>query len=425
MQSSMANRDYEGGVSQGSTQFIPDTKYVGAGTEDMTVQMQEQVESSRKSESELFTPEKIREILNPEWEVIFDDALGSVHIFKTTLDTLSDNFYNLLLSPKDSIEYNGEYYFAVEESQYTDIECGQSSNYRLLDREGLNTRLRGGFSLLLNSQPQQNYPSKNYVSKLVERFDKGSLEAKIMLLKYVTKSSVVSGTLECGEDRTCMGYLISENKIYINYNDDYLDDRGIGVPFFHEIGHLVDYNAGFIVDRSISKSSDYDNGEFENLLKKDFYTKVHLEAEQLKSAKQNATFSTDPNDIFNSISWRDYTISTIYNELFDRISDIFESDSPLHSAVSDMYNGMSFVSVGGYIYNIKSPYAHDPHYWKKSNRLSTEAAAHFFEAQFDNERKEVLKKYFPQATIFFDKMLLQMVRDYGVANSQNQNKEQQ
>ena len=46
---------------------------------------------------------------------------------------------------------------------------------------------------------------------------------------------------------------------------------------------------------------------------------------------------------------------------------------------------------------IQGKYSHSQNYWKQKGNLESEFFAHVFEAQFDEERRELLEKVFPKA----------------------------
>ncbi len=75
------------------------------------------------------------------------------------------------------------------------------------------------------------------------------------------------------------------------------------------------------------------------------------------------------------------------------------SDMRLHSAVSDLLEGLTngkIVSVTG----------HGVDYWVRDKKsITSEAFAHMFECQFDNDRYKGMKKYFPKSLEYFERKL--------------------
>lgn len=140
--------------------------------------------------------------------------------------------------------------------------------------------------------------------------------------------------------------------------------------FFHETGHLFDYN--IMGDGSTVRS------HLPDLRKK-------MRADVLECI--NGIFSKNDLPTTNRLSGfaRDQMMA-VRQDLRD--------DAHLKNAVSDLFGGISGKqSQGGY--------GHAKSYWK-GDALETEAIAHMFEAKFmKGERLEVFKKYFPRSYDYF------------------------
>ncbi|MCD7892146.1 MAG: hypothetical protein LUG60_00460 [Erysipelotrichaceae bacterium] len=198
---------------------------------------------------------------------------------------------------------------------------------------------------------------KEYRKILVERFSHGSKNAKALYIKYVQYDSI--GSLDY-PDVPC--YNTYDNKIYLNASMDLVNPRGAGVTWFHEHGHYIDAALGYISDDDVfRKLLDQDVLK----LRDKFSRKFHL-------------LTLDKVDV------------TISNEMFDM---------RLHSAVSDLMDGITqgqITSIAG----------HSNNYWKQDKyTINREAFAHMFECQFDKERYNEMKKYFPKSLIYFEKIL--------------------
>ena len=75
------------------------------------------------------------------------------------------------------------------------------------------------------------------------------------------------------------------------------------------------------------------------------------------------------------------------------------NDMHLHSAVSDLMNGISQENISGIA-------GHKEEYWKQDTQnITSEAFVHLFECQFDKERYDEMKKYFPNALKYFEKLI--------------------
>ena len=117
------------------------------------------------------------------------------------------------------------------------------------------------------------------------------------------------------------------------------DPRGPGTGYFHEFGHQIDEKLGweFTKDKKILQ-----------LLRKDF---INLSDET----------------IFEAI----------------HINDKASSASDILGALSEG--------------RIQGKYSHSLVYWEKKGNIESEFFAHVFEAQFDDERREILEKTFPES----------------------------
>lgn len=196
--------------------------------------------------------------------------------------------------------------------------------------------------------------SKEYYSAVKDKFSHGSDNAKKAFNKYVPADSIADSAFV-----STPHYSPSTKKISMNFASDLINPRGQGATWFHEHGHMIDDLAGNLSD----------NKEFYDLLQKE------------KSAFVSKTM------ISNKVRVNDaYRI--IENEL---------SDFETQSAVSDIFNGLSAGNIKGCGY-------HDDSYWT-TKRVTEEAFAHMFEAQFSAERYAEMKKYFPKSLKKFEEIL--------------------
>lgn len=128
-------------------------------------------------------------------------------------------------------------------------------------------------------------------------------------------------------------------KLFLNMYKDVDDPRGPGTGYFHEFGHQIDEKLGweFTKDKKILQ-----------LLRKDF---INLSDET----------------IFEAI----------------HINDKASSASDILGALSEG--------------RIQGKYSHSLVYWEKKGNIESEFFAHVFEVQFDDERREILEKTFPES----------------------------
>lgn len=199
---------------------------------------------------------------------------------------------------------------------------------------------------------------KEYYTALKDKFSHGKDDAKAAFVKFVPKESV--------EDTFWEGtaqYNPTTKKISMHYGADLRNNRGAGATWFHEHGHMIDDMAGEI-------SQDK---EFYELLRKDKfeYTSKIIKEHKLNGAKG---------------------VKEAYHIIESELSDMRSQ-----SGVSDIFNGLSAGKIKGCGYHVDT-------YWTSAS-VPREAFAHMFEAQFDEIRYEQMKKYFPNALSYFEKML--------------------
>lgn len=197
---------------------------------------------------------------------------------------------------------------------------------------------------------------KQYYKAVKDKFSQGNETAKKAFNKFVPKDSVADAeyiNTPCFNPKT--------KKIYMNYNADLNNDRGKCVTYYHEHGHLIDCMAG-----NISKDE-----MFSKLLYKDKILYI-------KSVGKNNNLKTFPK---------------VYEHISNELNNMHK-----HSAVSDILQGLTDGGIQGVA-------GHDLSYWENIDNITSEAFAHMFEAQFDKERYEEMKKVFPNALKYFEEKL--------------------
>lgn len=162
---------------------------------------------------------------------------------------------------------------------------------------------------------------------------KGGTELGQDLFARLADQSAIATIAETGVVRYESG------KLFLNMYKDVDDPRGPGTGYFHEFGHQIDEKLGweFTKDKKILQ-----------LLRKDF---INLSDET----------------IFEAI----------------HINDKASSASDILGALSEG--------------RIQGKYSHSLVYWEKKGNIESEFFAHVFEAQFDDERREILEKTFPES----------------------------
>lgn len=194
---------------------------------------------------------------------------------------------------------------------------------------------------------------------LKRRFSHGKKDAKAVYRKFVPENSVIDYDF-IDNPR----YNEREKKIYLNLAMDAHNERGAFATWFHEHGHLIDDCAGHISD----------DPEFFALLQEDalIYRKNYERKHNLKTLEE-----------------ADKAISKELN------------DMRLHSAISDIFEGLTNRSISGCA-------GHLDDYWEHSSHITDEAFAHMFECEFDSIRYKQMKKYFPKSLKYFEGKLKEM-----------------
>lgn len=201
---------------------------------------------------------------------------------------------------------------------------------------------------------------KNYYSIVKNRFSHGSEIAKRAFNKFVPPDSVA--------DAEYLGrphYDPNTKKIYMSYLADSQNERGNGVTWYHEHGHLIDDAAGGI-------SNDQ---TFLDLLTEDrlAYTRTYGKKHHLGT--------------------------------FDKVDQAISRDLSSMREQSGVSDILQAVTKG----NVSGVAGHELAYWHDKRNITGEAFAHMFEAQFDAVRYREMKKYFPKSLEYFEKILQEAV----------------
>lgn len=239
------------------------------------------------------------------------------------------------------------------DTQTVEIPLDKSEKSGIID-----TRRESDLGYMKKRLQNDKAVSKEYYSTIKDKFAHGSDDAKHAFAKLVPDDSVADAKYA-----NTPYYSPETKKIYMNYEMDApgKNERGGGVTWYHEHGHMVDDLAG-----QVSK-----NDEFINLLKSDYkdYMKSYGKAHSLNTyPKVQKAIGEDLNDMRK------------------------------HSAVSDI---LGAISQG----NIQGVAGHSAEYWKDDSVIAAESFAHMFEAQFDETRYKEMKKYFPNALKKFESIL--------------------
>jgi hypothetical protein len=212
-------------------------------------------------------------------------------------------------------------------------------------------------SLIFQKVSEQQGMSIDYKNTVINRLNCGNTIAKSVYLRFVP-----SGAVDDGNFGKTPHYSTKNGKIKMNYDKDLFNPQGGGVTYLHENGHLIDFS---------QKNPISDDSLFERALNDDFETYM------VNYMKDNNILDRKEAALFVSKELRGSRLSS----------------------VSDLFGAMGLPPSPG-------RWGHDRSYWQSDPKnLNQEAFAHFFEAQFDNERLEAMRKYFPCASKEFDRLL--------------------
>lgn len=201
--------------------------------------------------------------------------------------------------------------------------------------------------------------SKDYHNALKSRFSHGSDKAKSVFNQYASGNTVA----ETNYINTPF-FDPKTKKVHMNYAADLSNERGKGVTYFHEHGHLIDDACGYI-------SHDVKFME-------------RLKADRLEYAREYGRKNG-----LNTFDKVDAAISGDLNSMRK------------HSGVSDILGAISNGNIAGIA-------GHSESYWNE-NSICEEAFAHMFECQFDPMRKKEMQKYFPSSLKYFEETILKGV----------------
>lgn len=156
------------------------------------------------------------------------------------------------------------------------------------------------------------------------------------------------------------------NGIVFNLEEDLHNECGSLSTYFHEVGHMIDYNA------SLEKRLSDD---------KEFIAALHSDCKQYI------------NDV---ITYNNCTIEEAYRIIKSKLM----IDNNLYSDVSDIMGALT----DGKCQNL---WGHSRSYWDRDkNRLQREAFANMYSTSMQGEKKiKVMKEFFPTALERFEKLL--------------------
>ncbi|MFI3172410.1 MAG: phage minor capsid protein [Eubacteriales bacterium] len=305
-----------------------------------------------------------RSVRNQKRECMLYDQLGDKDAFQAAAVKLKQKEANLksYVNSNDELTYRSNRVqvvgydksvsaSAVAANKKYQKEVAESLKSDTMKSEQLSEL--GAFKTKLQSDSRV---SKDYYQEVKTKYSQGSDAAKAAFNKYVPENSV--------EDASYISvpiYNTKTKKISMNYERDLDNVRGSGATWFHEHGHMIDDLSG-----GVSKDTT-----FYNLLNQDRMSYVYQVGKE-----QNLK-----------------TFDKVYKYISDDLSDM-----RTQSAVSDLLQGITGGGISGVA-------GHDLSYWDNKDNITSEAFAHMYEAQFDNERYQMMQTVFPNALKYFEERL--------------------
>lgn len=215
-----------------------------------------------------------------------------------------------------------------------------------------------------------------YKKVLTDRFSAGSEVAKRVFTEYVLGNVIKDSRFKQGAHYSPVSQVVN-----MDFADDLKNPRGSGATYFHELGHYVDNMAAIKL-----KGATYDGVshiDLNGIDAKDFKKAV---LRDVQDYMQNYTKNKGVD-----LRQAQLEISMILGQ----------GDGALHSAISDIYGGVTRRRVQG-------KYGHSPKYWQQlPNAIEKEAFAHMFEASFDpsGKRAELMREFLPKSFALFQQIL--------------------
>lgn len=303
--------------------------------------------------------------------VVPDESIAILNDRKELIDQCSDQ----LQVVSDLLDLN--YYIHMVKS----VSVSDSEQKAESDQEE-NDSANGSFQQQLEAQLAE-YSSwngvlfhgsitNNYSNILTNRMNGATPAARKVFEKYRTSLIVRDSTYLGGNHYNSSADGISERGVYINAFKDEDDDRGKGVAFYHEMGHMIDH-----------ASNQFHS--FTSVNNVDFCLALRADAAEVTE-------------------WFCGLSGTSKSDFLDCL------DEGKCNSLSDLLEPLSGgIIIGGY--------GHTPDYWQSPGAIEKEAFAHFFEAsmghdpKLDERKKDILSYFFPRAWNEFEKMLEQIGKD--------------
>lgn len=215
-----------------------------------------------------------------------------------------------------------------------------------------------------------------YKKVLTDRFSAGSDVAKRVFTEYVLGNVIKDSRFKQGAHYSPVSQVVN-----MDFAEDLKNPRGSGATYFHELGHYVDNMAAIKL-----KGATYDGVS-------------HIDLKGIDAKDFKRAVLRDVQDYMQNYT-KNKGVDLRKTQL--EISMILgQGDGALHSAISDIYGGVTRRRIQG-------KYGHSPKYWQQlPNAIEKEAFAHMFEASFDptGKRAELMREFLPKSFALFQQIL--------------------
>lgn len=208
--------------------------------------------------------------------------------------------------------------------------------------------------------------SKAYACVLADRYSHGTFRGCAVFDKFGIPKELIA-TTRCKPWKA--HYSPLTNRISFNCKDDIGNVRGPGTTFFHEYGHYIANNVAIKIGES---------EEFKQLILND------VRAYTLNYMSQN--------------NLRDEEAA------IDHLTEFLYNRGAITHAIQDLFGGA--LSHGEFC--SRFAWGHEQRYWRSFQNdmgVSTEAAAHMFEAQFSPDKYRLMEEFLPNAFNYYNRWL--------------------
>lgn len=226
--------------------------------------------------------------------------------------------------------------------------------------------------------------TKEYRKVLEKRFAQGTELAHTVYDMYVPKG---------GPPLTLMAdspkYNYRMNRILINQELDLTASKGAGAgtSWFHECGHYIDFNLiadpeAYFATTGKRPPQASDSPRFAEALAHDVRAYEAYVTERLHD-----------------------NLEIVRRYIGEYLKYIIGGSS---NGVQDIFSGVlgePYPTKAGHV-----PFSHDNDYWNDGGNLPAEAFAHMFEAEFDPQKRTLMKEFFPSALPEFLRIMKELTQ---------------